>query len=103
MYNTDNDCSDESREGRRLVAAFVTAASARAVTGPVAIASARTGAGSAAVRVVLVVAGVVGAARTVASLAEVGGKTAPTDASEARQLTASRVSKRCAGEAAAAR
>ncbi len=85
---------------RRLVAAFVPAATARAGTGPVAIASARNGAGPAAVRAVLVVAGVAGAGRTAAPLAEVGGKTAPTAASEARQPG---VSKRCAGEAAAAR
>ncbi len=77
---TCNNCSDEGREGRRLVAGFVTAASARAGAGPAAITSARAGAGTAAVSVVLVEAGVAGAVRTAASLAEMGGGAAPTAA-----------------------
>ncbi len=59
-------------------------------------------------RVVLVVAGVAGADIVAAPLAEVGRKAAPTAAaataaSEARQLSASDMSKRSAGGAVAAR
>jgi hypothetical protein len=95
----------QTQGGRHLVAAFVAAATARAVTGPVAVATA--GAGSAAVRAGLVVAGVSGAGVVAATLAGVGREAAPTAAAataanEARQLPVSCVSKRSAAGGAVA-